>query len=71
VPASNGPGNATGTATDAFCIAALPAGGVPFAGPATRIGGDIARAVHSAVLAGALADAARSAPAAARPGTIS
>ncbi|MEA2321744.1 MAG: hypothetical protein QOD81_1594, partial [Solirubrobacteraceae bacterium] len=48
-----------------FCIAALPGGGVPFAGPATRVGGDIARAVHGAVLAGALADsAARSAPAA-------
>lgn len=65
VPASNAPGHATGTATDAFCIAALPGGGVPFAGPATRVGGDIARAVHGAVLAGALADsAARSAPAA-------
>jgi adenosylcobinamide hydrolase len=58
VPAGNAAGAATGTATDAFCIAALPGGGVPFAGPATRVGGDIARAVHGAVLAGALADRA-------------
>jgi adenosylcobinamide hydrolase len=56
VPAQNARGYATGTATDAFCIAALPGGGVPFAGPATRVGGDIARAVHAAVLAGAVAD---------------
>ena len=58
VPAGNAAGFATGTATDAFCVAALPGGGVPFAGPATRVGGDIARAVHGAVLAGALADRA-------------
>jgi adenosylcobinamide amidohydrolase len=58
VPAANAAGPATGTATDAFCVAALPGGGVPFAGPATRVGGDIARAVHAAVLAGALADRA-------------
>jgi adenosylcobinamide amidohydrolase len=56
VRAANAPGHATGTATDAFCIAALPGGGVPFAGPVTRVGADIARAVHEAVLAGALAD---------------
>ncbi|MCW2953179.1 MAG: adenosylcobinamide amidohydrolase, partial [Conexibacter sp.] len=58
VPAANASGAATGTATDAFCIAALPGGGVPFAGPATRVGGDIAHAVFGAVHAGALADRA-------------
>jgi adenosylcobinamide amidohydrolase len=56
VRAGNAAGFATGTATDAFCIAALPGGGTPFAGPATRVGADIARAVHAAVRAGALAD---------------
>jgi adenosylcobinamide amidohydrolase len=59
VRAGNAAGFATGTATDALCIAALPGGGIPFAGPATRVGADIARAVHAAVLAGALADAGR------------
>jgi adenosylcobinamide amidohydrolase len=58
IRAANAGGLATGTATDAFCIAAIPGGGVPFAGPATRIGADIARAVHAAVLAGARADRA-------------
>lgn len=62
VPASNAAGFATGTATDAFCIAALPGASVRFAGPATRLGADIARAVFAAVHAGALAD--RAAPAA-------
>jgi adenosylcobinamide amidohydrolase len=56
VPARNASGFATGTATDAFCIAALPGGGVPFAGPATRVGADVARAVFAAVRAGAVAD---------------
>lgn len=56
VQARNAAGFATGTATDAFCVAALPGGGVPFAGPATRIGADIARAVFAAVRAGAAAD---------------
>lgn len=56
VPAINAPGYATGTATDAFCIAAQAGGGVPFAGPATRVGADIARAVFAAVTAGVLAD---------------
>lgn len=56
VRARNAAGFATGTATDAFCIAALPGGGVPFAGPATRVGADIARAVFAAVRAGAMAD---------------
>ncbi|HWF34254.1 MAG TPA: adenosylcobinamide amidohydrolase [Solirubrobacteraceae bacterium] len=56
VRAQNAAAFATGTATDAFCIAALPGGGVPFAGPATRVGADIARAVFTAVHAGAAAD---------------
>lgn len=58
IPAANADVPATGTATDAFCIAALPGGGVPFAGPATSVGADVAHAVHRAVLAGALADRA-------------
>jgi adenosylcobinamide amidohydrolase len=55
VRARNSAAFATGTATDSFCIAALPGGGVPFAGPATRVGADIARAVFAAVRAGAVA----------------
>lgn len=58
IPAANADCHATGTATDSFCIAALPGGGEPFAGPATAIGADIAHAVHHAVLAGARADRA-------------
>jgi adenosylcobinamide amidohydrolase len=58
VPAANAGGFATGTATDAFCIACPPGGGVRFAGPATRAGADVARAVFEAVKAGALADRA-------------
>lgn len=56
VRARNHDGPATGTATDAICVA-CPAGGaaLPFAGPATAVGAAIARAVHGAVLAGALA----------------
>jgi adenosylcobinamide amidohydrolase len=53
VPAVNAAGFATGTATDSICIAAPPGGDVPFAGPATAVGADIARAVHSVVLQGA------------------
>jgi adenosylcobinamide hydrolase len=53
IEATNAPGPATGTATDAFCIAALPGATVPFAGPATRTGGDIAHAVFAAVREGA------------------
>jgi adenosylcobinamide amidohydrolase len=63
VPAANAGVPATGTATDAFCVAALPGGGVPFAGPATRCGSDIAHAVFAAVHAGALADMASRRPA--------
>jgi adenosylcobinamide hydrolase len=55
VPAANAGGFATGTATDALCVACPPGSTVPFAGPATRVGGDLARAVFGAVLAGALA----------------
>lgn len=57
VRAANGPGFATGTPTDSVCVA-CPApvpGGVPaepFAGPATRVGADLARAVRDAVFAG-------------------
>ncbi len=60
VPARNGPGFATGTASDAIAVAcpretsgSEPAG---FAGPATPTGSDLARAVYEAVLAGCLAD---------------
>lgn len=50
---------ATGTASDAVCIAA-PLAGDPedFAGPRSPWGARIARAVHAAVYAGALQDAA-------------
>lgn len=53
VPALNHDGPATGTATDSICVAVTPGDGVPFAGPATPIGGAIALAVHSAVASGA------------------
>ena len=50
---------ATGTASDAICIAAPVAGErADFAGPRSLWGARIARAVHSAVHAGALRDAA-------------
>jgi adenosylcobinamide amidohydrolase len=51
--------HATGTASDAVCVAA-PAAGEPedFAGPRSLWGARIARAVHAAVHAGALRDAA-------------
>lgn len=55
VPAANADGFATGTATDAICVACPPGARVAFAGPATRVGGDLAHAVYEAVLAGALA----------------
>jgi adenosylcobinamide amidohydrolase len=53
VHAATGDGFATGTATDAFCIACPPGGTVPYAGPATPHGQDLARAVYTAVLEGA------------------
>jgi adenosylcobinamide hydrolase len=53
---------ATGTATDSICVA-CPTGSsgsrVHFAGPATRVGSDLARAVHDAVVLGAERYAAR------------
>ena len=60
---------ATGTASDAVCIAA-PAAGEPedFAGPRSVWGARIARAVHAAVLAGARQDAAARGRAADRVG---
>src|SRR5258708_18875758 len=52
---------ATGTASDAICIAAPMAGEQEdFAGPRSLWGARIARVVHSAVHAGALCDAAAS-----------
>jgi adenosylcobinamide hydrolase len=51
IPARNADGFATGTATDAICIACPPGRGSMFAGPATRAGGDAGRAVYEAVLA--------------------
>jgi adenosylcobinamide hydrolase len=53
VRALNHHGPATGTATDAICVASPPGGDVAFAGPATAIGAAIAHAVHGAVLSGA------------------
>jgi adenosylcobinamide hydrolase len=47
---------ATGTATDSLCVACpegLPGSRVHFAGPATRVGSDLALAVHDAVVLGA------------------
>lgn len=59
VPAANASGFATGTATDSICIACPPGARESFAGPATRAGSDLARAVHAAVLRGALAEIER------------
>ena len=53
VRALNHHGPATGTATDAICVATPPGAEVAFAGPATAIGAAIAHAVHGAVLSGA------------------
>jgi adenosylcobinamide hydrolase len=53
VRALNHHGPATGTATDAICVATPPGGDAAFAGPATAIGAAIAHAVHGAVLSGA------------------
>jgi adenosylcobinamide amidohydrolase len=52
VEASNHAGLATGTASDAVAVACVPGAFVDFAGPATRAGSEIARAVHRAVAAG-------------------
>jgi len=56
VRAANAGGWATGTATDSVCVACPPGGRDEFAGPATAVGGNLARAVHAAVLAGAVAE---------------
>jgi adenosylcobinamide hydrolase len=56
VRAGNGGRFATGTATDSVCVACPPGASVPFAGPATRVGAELARAVHAAVLEGAVAE---------------
>lgn len=56
VRALNARAFATGTATDSLCVVCPPGSRVAFAGPATRIGGDIARAVHRAVFSGASAE---------------
>lgn len=58
VPAANADGFATGTATDAVCVACPPGALVPFAGPATRVGADLARAVFAVVTAGVAAQRA-------------
>lgn len=44
---------ATGTATDSLCVACSAGASVAFAGPATRVGADLARAVYEAVFRGA------------------
>ncbi len=55
---------ATGTASDAICVAAPAAGQAEeFAGPRSLWGARIARAVHSAVHAGAVRYAAKASPA--------
>jgi len=55
VRALNTEGFATGTATDAICVACPPGGSLPYAGAVTRHGGDLAEAVYEAVLHGATA----------------
>jgi adenosylcobinamide hydrolase len=55
VRAANANGHATGTATDSVCVACPPGARVPFAGPATRVGAELALAVLEAVRAGAAA----------------
>lgn len=57
-------GWATGTATDSVCVACPPGGREGFAGPATRVGAELALAVLEAVRSGAELDRAA---AAARP----
>ena len=56
VRAANAAGWATGTATDSLCVACPPGGRREFAGPATAAGSAVARAVHAAVLGGAVAE---------------
>ncbi len=56
VPAANADGYATGTATDSVCVACPPGGRVPFAGPVTRVGADLALAVLEAIRSGSELD---------------
>lgn len=58
VRAANADGYATGTATDSVCVACPPGAQVPFAGPVTRIGAELALAVLEAVRSGAALDRA-------------
>ena len=62
IPARNADGFATGTATDAVCVACPPGRGERFAGPATRIGADVGLAVYDAVVRGIARAAAAQAP---------
>lgn len=65
VAAANADGWATGTATDSVCVACPPGGREGFAGPATRVGAELALAVLEAVRSGAeLGRAAAARPAA-------
>jgi adenosylcobinamide hydrolase len=67
VPAANADGHATGTATDSVCVACPAGAQVPFAGPVTRVGADLALAVLRAVRSGAALDqASRARPTRAR-----
>jgi adenosylcobinamide hydrolase len=52
IAACNHTGLATGTASDAVAVACVPGASVAFAGPATRAGSELARAVHRAVYEG-------------------
>jgi len=55
VSALNFDGFATGTATDAICVACPPGETFPYCGPATAQGSDLAAAVYRAVHDGAVA----------------
>jgi adenosylcobinamide hydrolase len=61
VAAANAHGWATGTATDSVCVACPPGERVGFAGPATRVGAELALAVLEAVWSGAELDRAAAA----------
>src|SRR6266545_3464735 len=68
VRAANADGHATGTATDSICVACPPGARVPFAGPVTRVGAELALAVLEAVRSGAVSDRTATAPPS-RPGS--
>lgn len=61
VAAANADGWATGTATDSVCVACPPGEREVFAGPATRVGAELALAVLEAVRSGAELDRAAAA----------